>query len=148
MEGVLTGEATSSKVIQDHHHLSSKLQQSCPNWSPWINLSFPFKIIQSDYCFFFFFFWLKSSPCFIPNHSTFRKKNSNSFPLPKQFCMFWLLTTNYSISPGFSPMPKYSGPLAVHQTCQLSIHFKIFALNVSFIWDGLPPDICITGSQT
>lgn len=55
MEGVLTGEATSSKVIQDHHHLSSKLQQSCPNWSPWINLSFPFKIIQSDYCFFFFF---------------------------------------------------------------------------------------------
>lgn len=146
MEGVLIGEAPSSKGIQDHHHLSSKLHQSCPNWSPWINL--PPVSFQNNTEWLLLFFFFHSDHLLVLFQITPHLENKFK-PYPIAWTVLNVLAPDYhSISPGFSPMPRYNGPLAAHQTCQLSIHFKIFVLDVSFIWDGLPPDICITGSQT
>ena len=95
MEGVLTGEATSSKVIQDHHHLSSKLQQSCPNWSPWINL--PPLSFQNNTEWLLLFFFFDSNHLLVLYQITphlEKKIQTLSRCLNSSVCFgSWLLTT-------------------------------------------------------
>ena len=61
--------------------------------------------------------------------------------------MIWLLTPSLS-APVSVLYLKHSGILAVYQTGQLLIHFKILALDVSFICNIPPREIFMAGSQT